>query len=340
MHLMYVSNLTEQMTNPVESIQDAKKSGANALEPPITRPQGKCLQITTAHEYGHRQVVLDNMSLYASQDELPSESIDIRPRKVSLANSPKIFSLNDTLRADSNCIIPSCGIENYIADWVRSHVGNLSWELKNNVELEIKLGLFTDKCSTRHLKFATRSEAIIEPTYEQNSARFHSQVPEFTFHKLRRVLEKLCSSDVKKYISREELCVRDERYANYVRLTYDSGNVVTYALEKIRLGNLAILHPQSGIDLRLTASTKRPVRFEPPVGHALHVRDKSRVSWIMSDIRIDTTSVWSNQELTREIEVEFDTNHLLKSSTNEQFADTIRFALMVCWNISRECSGR
>lgn len=283
-----------------------------------------------------RQKFLEFISRYTRDQDATINSSNIRGIKHYQEAPPGIFSKQMSLRPGSNCTLPSCGVETYIAQWVSNLVEGLDDELKKHVELEFKLGILMDKFATRHIKFATPSEAVVDPSYERKCTRFHSQVPNSTFHQIQTMLEGLGTSSLKEHVDREDSVGREEIFANNVRLTYDSNDTIKCAIEKTHLGNLVVVNPQSGLDLRLTLSTERPIEFEPTAGQVLHVRNKSRKSWIMNNVRVDTTSVQTGHVQTREVEVEFDsyTHYLHEQGVFRKFTDTIRFALMICWNMT------
>lgn len=285
-----------------------------------------------------RKNFLDYMADYTqNQNSTPQES-DIRGLTHRKEAPSGIFSKQWSLRSGSNCIFPTCGVEAYIAEWVSNLVEGLDDVRKNNIELEFKLGILTDKFLTRHVKFAIPCVTVVDPAYAYKCTRFHSQVPGWMFLKLQSMLASLDSSTFTGKVHREDFVEREETHPDNVRLAYDSDNTVIRVMEKIHIGNLVIVNPKSGLDLRLTLSTKRPIAFEPSMTQALHVRNKLRKSWIMNSIRIDTTSVESEHDQTKEIEVEFDPfigyNH--QNDTLKKFTDTIRFALEVCWNLTRD----
>lgn len=169
-----------------------------------------------------RQNFLEVMSHYTRDQDSTYQSSDIHGITHYQEASTGIFSKQISFRPPSNCILPSCGVQNYIAQWVSHLVEGLDDELKNYVELEFKLGILMDKLTTRHIKFATPSEAVVDPSYERKCTRFHSQVPNSMFRRIQGMLADLgTTSSIKEHVDREYSVGREETYPNNVRLTYD-----------------------------------------------------------------------------------------------------------------------
>ncbi|ODQ64507.1 mRNA triphosphatase CET1 [Nadsonia fulvescens var. elongata DSM 6958] len=236
-------------------------------------------------------------------------------------------------------------ITRLIATWLLGNLQRMTEEERENMELEIKLGVLYNKISKERINLNIASEAIVERNYKADHLYFEPGLHEEQFEGLKTVLSSL------KSLRKESTLYRDTAYTN-LRVTEDrTTNRIVERVNKVRISDLVVNSPGDLLDYRISLSTELPVLDNvEPRGRANSVRIKNRDSYISPGVRIDVTEVTTvsqGNHLTHEVELESDGKALLsyfnglgEPSTNsgDKFEEMIQILLDNTRFINRKIS--